>query len=93
MRLVNNPILARKIGMLIRSLRRDAGYTQEAFALVAGIPRAYMGNIERGETALTVEYLEYIVSVLDHDLEYFFARLKLEPEPDLAQKRPYLRKA
>jgi transcriptional regulator with XRE-family HTH domain len=45
------------VGQAIREARKAQGYTQEAFALAAGLDRSYMGAIERGEFNLTLETL------------------------------------
>jgi transcriptional regulator with XRE-family HTH domain len=45
------------LGRTIRETRKAQGYTQEAFALAAGLDRSYMGAIERGEFNLTLETL------------------------------------
>ncbi len=45
------------VGRAIREARKDQGYTQEAFALAAGLDRSYMGAIERGEFNLTLDTL------------------------------------
>jgi transcriptional regulator with XRE-family HTH domain len=52
------------IGRAIRDARKEQGYTQEAFALAAGLDRSYMGAIERGEFNLTLETLLKITSEL-----------------------------
>ncbi|HEX5853948.1 MAG TPA: helix-turn-helix transcriptional regulator [Solirubrobacteraceae bacterium] len=52
------------IGRTIRAARKEQGFTQEAFALKAGIDRSYMGAIERGEFNLTVETLLKITTGL-----------------------------
>lgn len=36
-------------GRRVRSLRKARGYSQEAFALYAGVDRSYLGAVERGE--------------------------------------------
>jgi transcriptional regulator with XRE-family HTH domain len=38
-----------KLGIRIRELRTRRGWSQEAFADVAGVHRTYMGHLERGE--------------------------------------------
>ena len=38
-----------KIGKRIRELRKEKGYSQEAFAYEVGLDRTYMGSVERGE--------------------------------------------
>lgn len=37
------------VGLRIRTLREQAGYSQEEFAAIAGLDRAYYGGVERGE--------------------------------------------
>ena len=45
----------RNFGERIRKLRFANGFAQEAFADVCGIHRSHMGEIERGETNLTLQ--------------------------------------
>jgi transcriptional regulator with XRE-family HTH domain len=52
------------VGRAIREARKEQGYTQEAFALAAGLDRSYMGAIERGEFNLTLETLLKITAAL-----------------------------
>lgn len=42
------------LGLTIRKLRIEAGLSQEALALQAGIDRSYLGGIERGEHNVAV---------------------------------------
>ena len=42
------------LGLAIRNARKEAGLSQEALAVDAGLDRSYMGGIERGEHNLTV---------------------------------------
>lgn len=42
------------LGKRIRQLRKEQGFSQEAFAEIAGIHRTYIGAIERGEKNITV---------------------------------------
>jgi len=37
------------VGERIRALREQAGFSQEEFAEIAGLDRAYYGGVERGE--------------------------------------------
>ena len=39
----------KRFGSQVRSLREQAGLSQEALAARAGIHRTYMGGVERGE--------------------------------------------
>ena len=42
------------VGDAIRTLRNEAGFSQEALALAAGIDRSYLGGVERGEHNLAL---------------------------------------
>jgi transcriptional regulator with XRE-family HTH domain len=53
------------VGHAIREARKAQGYTQEAFALAAGLDRSYMGAIERGEFNLTLQTLLKVADELD----------------------------
>jgi transcriptional regulator with XRE-family HTH domain len=52
------------VGRAIRDARREQGYTQEGFALAAGLDRSYMGAIERGEFNLTLDTLLKVTAEL-----------------------------
>tara|TARA_R110000851_G_scaffold13675_8_gene46620 strand:+ start:5973 stop:6194 length:222 start_codon:yes stop_codon:yes gene_type:complete len=56
--------LATTLGRNIREKRKKKGYSQDAFALAAGIDRSYIGRVERGEVNITVEKLYDIAAVL-----------------------------
>jgi transcriptional regulator with XRE-family HTH domain len=55
----------RALGEAIRAARKAQGYTQEGFALKAGLDRSYMGAIERGEFNVTIDTLMTIASGLE----------------------------
>jgi transcriptional regulator with XRE-family HTH domain len=40
---------AKTFGHNLRRLRKARGFTQEGFALMSGIDRAYVGGVERGD--------------------------------------------
>ena len=61
-----------KIGLAIRKLREDQGYTQNDFAEECQISRAYYGRIERGEHSITLETCEKICKTLGIPLGYLF---------------------
>ena len=58
-----NPELV-SLGLRIRQLRQNFGFSQEAFADEIGIDRSYVGGIERGEHNLTVINLAKISNAL-----------------------------
>ena len=43
-----------EFGKRVRELRKSQGLSQEAFADLVGIDRAYMGHIERGSRNVTI---------------------------------------
>jgi transcriptional regulator with XRE-family HTH domain len=49
-----------RLGQKIRKLRKEKGWSQEAFADKCGIQRAHMSLIERGKQNLTFATLETI---------------------------------
>ena len=48
------------LGDTIRELRTAAGFSQEKFAVAAGVHRTFMGNLERGDANPSLETLEGI---------------------------------
>lgn len=52
------------LGMVIRARRKALGLSQEALADGAGIDRAHMGKVERGERNVTVLNLLRISAVV-----------------------------
>ena len=53
------------LGKKIRSLRKEAGLSQEALAYESGLDREYVGKIERGEKNITVVKLLQISDALE----------------------------
>jgi transcriptional regulator with XRE-family HTH domain len=47
--------LTANFGRVVRRLRSEKGFSQEAFADECGLHRTYMGAIERGEKSVTIE--------------------------------------
>lgn len=70
-----------KIGNRIRQIRHSKGVSQEELALVAGINRSFMGQLERGEKNATVKTIEKICIVLEVTLHEFFSFEQEIPNP------------
>jgi transcriptional regulator with XRE-family HTH domain len=51
-------------GKAVKALRVEENYSQEEFALQAGIDRSYYGRIERGEANPTLRNIAAIAEVL-----------------------------
>jgi transcriptional regulator with XRE-family HTH domain len=60
------------LGVRIRELRLKKQWSQEEFADVCGIHRSHMGEIERGETNLTLNTLLVISKKLQVTISALF---------------------
>lgn len=65
------------LGKVIRELRSDEGYPQEAFADAVGIDRSYFGGIERGEHNLALMNLLKIAKTLNLSASQLLSKAKL----------------
>ena len=68
---INNRIMGSicdRIGLNIRILRARQGLSQEKLAAIAGLHRAYIGQIERGEKNVGLKNLEKIANGLKVDI-------------------------
>jgi transcriptional regulator with XRE-family HTH domain len=54
----------KQVGKKIRGCRKQNNLTQEQLALKAGLHRAYIGHIERGEKNIGLQNLEKIATTL-----------------------------
>ena len=62
------------IGSRLRELRRaEQGLSQESLAARAGFHRTYIGKLERGESAATVDGIAALCTALGVTLAEFFA--------------------
>ncbi len=56
--------LAKRVGQAVRATREQAGLSQDELAWRAGIHRAYMGVIERGEQNITIFKLYQVAKAM-----------------------------
>jgi len=66
-----NSIDYRKLGEKVRLKRREAGYTQEQLAEICDISTGFVGHIESGTRAPSLETLYSIACVLHSGIDYF----------------------
>ena len=65
------------LGKVIRELRLELEYSQEAFADEVGIDRSYVGGIERGEHNLALMNLLKISRTLKLSVSQLLGKAKL----------------
>jgi len=57
--------IQKRIGDRIRTLRLKKGWSQDLFADRSGLNRAHVGEIERGESNVTIQTLKIVADTLD----------------------------
>lgn len=53
-----------RFGQRVRALRKEQGFSQEAFAAACELDRTYVGGIERGERNVALRNIEAIAQTL-----------------------------
>lgn len=61
---MSKSVIHKTIAKNIARIRKEKGITQEALAYQAGLNRAYIGYIERGERKPTLDTIEKIAACL-----------------------------
>jgi len=56
------------VGDNVRFIRESRDWTQEDLAIVAKVSKTYIGQVERGETAVTITVLHRIAKALKTDI-------------------------
>ena len=65
-------MITEQVGMRIKELRTQRGFSQEKLALEAEIDRTYLAGIENGRRNPTLKSLEKILRTLEISFEDFF---------------------
>jgi transcriptional regulator with XRE-family HTH domain len=68
--------LSARFGAAVREIRRSRGISQERLAAVAGIDRAYMGGIERGERNPTLSMIQRVAEGLEMPISELFLKVE-----------------
>lgn len=63
-----------QIGNRVRELRSERGLSQDGLARQAGLHRAYLGQIERGEKIIGIRNLEKIARALRVQIPLLFQK-------------------
>jgi len=59
-------------GQRLATVRRNAGFSQEALAAKAGIHRTYIGGVERGERNISLRNIQKLAEALGVDASALF---------------------
>jgi transcriptional regulator with XRE-family HTH domain len=70
--------IIKRIGLNITVIREQRGLTQEKLAELAGLHRAYIGQIERGEKNIGLRNLEKIAKALNVDIRVLVDTLQVD---------------
>ena len=68
--------LQEDLGRTIIRLRKEKGYSQEAFANEAGIDRRYMSDIEKGKRNISIDILDRVCNKLGIKISEFFVEVE-----------------
>lgn len=68
--------ITKDLGEVIKNLRLESGLSQEQMGGLCGLDRTYIGIIERGGKAITVETAERIARGLGVKLSSIFGRVE-----------------
>jgi ribosome-binding protein aMBF1 (putative translation factor) len=74
----NHQEFLKQLGEKIASIRATKGLSQEALAHAAGLHRAYVGKVERGEVNVTTGTLNKLADALEIKLEIEFLEKPLK---------------
>lgn len=80
--------MAEEFGTLVRRLRLREGYSQERFAEVCGIERAYMSSIERGKVNVSIRTAFKLAGGLGTTLGGLFTELERGTDTEGVQPAP-----
>lgn len=64
--------IAKIVGIRIRDLRNEKGWSQEELAHRAGTHPSHLGRLERGEKSATLDSIEKVINALDITFEDLF---------------------
>ena len=73
--LMEKPEVRFNVAQRIKELRREHGITQERFALMVGLNRSYLADIEKGHRNFGIDTLDKIVRGFNLSYEEFFKGL------------------
>lgn len=68
-------MIQQQLGHRIQELRKQAGYSQEKFALLIDMDRSYFASVEAGKRNISIVNLKKIADGLNISLEFLFKEM------------------
>ena len=68
-------MIQQQLGHRIQELRKQAGYSQEKFALLIDMDRSYFASVEAGKRNISIVNLKKIADGLNVSLEFLFKEM------------------
>lgn len=68
--------LAQRVGVAVKTLRKERKFTQQRLAILMGTARSYISKLESGHVVPSLQTLERATSALSIDLAELFLRLR-----------------
>jgi transcriptional regulator with XRE-family HTH domain len=65
----------KKLGLRIRTIREEKGFSQEKLSFECGLHRTYISSVERGKRNIAVINLRKIADALGIPITHFFVDL------------------
>lgn len=65
-----------KFGKTVARLRKEQGFSQEKFALEAGVSTRYMTDVENGKRHVSIDIVEKIAKQLGMTISQIFAEVE-----------------
>lgn len=69
---IEKNIILLQFGQRIRTLRKEKGLSQEAFADLVGLDRSYIGGVERGMRNVSLANIQKLAAALEISIQDIF---------------------
>jgi transcriptional regulator with XRE-family HTH domain len=73
-----------KLGANVRALRLKKGWSQDVLADKSGLHRAHLGEVERGESNVTIQTLKILAATLEVRIVDLMKRAVMQSSPSCA---------
>jgi transcriptional regulator with XRE-family HTH domain len=80
--------LAQRVGVAVKTLRKERKFTQQRLAILMGTGRSYISKLESGHVVPSLQTLESATSVFGIDLAELFLRLRRQTQAESLATMP-----